>query len=40
MGPYFTAMIPEPYEVFDIDKTQDKLFLIGTSWIILFLMLL
>ena len=33
-------MIPEPYELFDIDKTPDKLFLIGTSWIVLFLMLL
>ncbi len=33
-------MIPEPYELFDIDKTSDKLFLIGTSWIVLFLMLL
>ena len=33
-------MIPEPYELFDIDKTPDKLFLIGTSWVVLFLMLL
>lgn len=38
--PSTTAMIPEPYELFDIDKTSDKLFLIGTSWIVLFLMLL
>lgn len=35
-----STMIPEPYELFDIDKTSDKLFLIGTSWIVLFLMLL
>ena len=39
-GPFIKEMIPEPYELFDIDKTSDKLFLIGTSWIVLFLMLL
>ena len=39
-APSIKAMIPEPYELFDIDKTSDKLFLIGTSWIVLFLMLL
>ena len=33
-------MIPEPYDLFDIDKGADKLFLIGTSWIVLFLFLL
>ena len=33
-------MIPEPYEPFDIDKGSDKLFLIGTAWIVLFLFLL
>ena len=38
--PLIKAMIPEPYELFDIDKTSDKLFLIGTSWVVLFLMLL
>ena len=38
--PFIKAMIPEPYELFDIDKTSDKLFLIGTSWVVLFLMLL
>ena len=38
--PSIKTMIPEPYELFDIDKTSDKLFLIGTSWIVLFLMLL
>ena len=37
---YIKSMIPEPYELFDIDKTSDKLFLIGTSWVVLFLMLL
>ena len=37
---YYPAMIPEPYELFDIDKGSDKLFLIGTSWIVLFLFLL
>ena len=34
------AMIPEPYELFDIDRGSDKLFLIGTAWIVLFLFLL
>ena len=34
------AMIPEPYELFDIEKNSDKIFLIGTAWIILFLFLL
>ena len=33
-------MIPEPHEPFDIDKGSDKLFLIGTAWIVLFLFLL
>ena len=33
-------MIPEPYELFDINKGADKLFLIGTSWVVLFLFLL
>ena len=33
-------MIPEPYELFDIHKGTDKVFLIGTSWIVLFLLLL
>ena len=33
-------MIPEPYELFDIDKGSDKLFFIGTSWIVIFLLLL
>ena len=34
------AMIPEPHELFDIDKGADKLFFIGTTWIVLFLFLL
>ena len=34
------TMIPEPYELFDIHKGTDKVFLIGTSWIVLFLLLL
>ena len=34
------TMIPEPYELFDIDKSSDKLFLIGTAWIVFFLFLL
>ena len=34
------TMIPEPYELFDINKGTDKVFLIGTSWIVLFLLLL
>ena len=29
-------MIPEPYELFDIDKGADKVFLIGSAWIVLF----
>jgi len=33
-------MIPEPFEPFDIGNGSDKLFLIGTAWIILFLFLL
>ena len=33
-------MIPEPYELFDINKSSDKLFLIGSAWIVLFLFLL
>jgi len=33
-------MIPEPYELFDIDKGADKVFLIGSAWIVLFLFLL
>ena len=37
---YLTAMIPEPYELFDIDRGEDKFFLIGTTWIVLFLFLL
>ena len=34
------AMIPEPYELFDFEKGSDKLFFIGTTWIVLFLFLL
>ena len=34
------TMIPEPYALFDIDRGSDKFFLIGTTWIILFLFLL
>ena len=34
------AMIPEPHELFDIDKGADKVFFIGTTWIVLFLFLL
>ncbi|AII43580.1 hypothetical protein KR100_09430 [Synechococcus sp. KORDI-100] len=34
------SMTPEPYELFDINKGADKLFLIGTSWVVLFLFLL
>ena len=34
------AMIPEPYELFDFEKGSDKLFLIGTTWIVFFLFLL
>ena len=30
-------MIPEPHELFDIDRGSDKLFMIGTAWIVLFL---
>ena len=33
------TMIPEPFEPFDIGNGSDKLFLIGTAWIILFLFL-
>ena len=33
-------MLPEPYDLFDIDRGSDKLFLIGTAWIVLFLFLL
>ena len=33
-------MIPEPYEPFDIDNDSDKFFLIGTSFIVIFLFLL
>ena len=33
-------MIPEPYEPFDIDNGPDKFFLIGTSFIVIFLFLL
>ena len=33
-------MIPEPYELFDIEKGADKVFLIGSAWIVLFLFLL
>ena len=35
-----SAMIPEPYELFDFEKGSDKLFFIGTTWIVLFLFLL
>ncbi len=38
--PSFNAMIPEPYELFDFEKGSDKLFLIGTTWIVFFLFLL
>lgn len=34
------TMIPEPHELFDIDRGSDKLFMIGTAWIVLFLFLL
>ena len=33
-------MIPEQYEAFNLDKKTDKLFLIGTSFIVFFLFLL
>jgi hypothetical protein len=33
-------MIPEPYEIFDIDNEADQVLLIGTVWIVLFLFLL
>ena len=33
-------MEPKPYELFDIDKGTDKVFLIGTSFIVIFLFLL
>ena len=33
-------MIPEPYELFDIDKVSDKVFFFGTAWLLLFLFLL
>ncbi len=33
-------MIPEPHKLFDIDKGADKVFFIGTTWIVLFLFLL
>ena len=36
----FNPMIPEPYELFDIEKSSDKIFLIGTAWIVFFLFLL
>ena len=39
-GPRPKAMIPEPYELFDFDRGSDKMFLIGTTWIVLFLFLL
>ncbi len=32
-------MIPEPYEPFDIGNGPDKIFLLGTSWIVIFLFL-
>ena len=35
-----TSMIPEPYELFNFDKQSDKLFLLGTSFIVVFLFLL
>ncbi len=38
--PTVNAMIPEPYELFDFEKGSDKLFLIGTTWIVFFLFLL
>jgi len=31
---------PGPYELFDIDRGPDKVFFIGTAWIVLFLFLL
>ena len=33
-------MIPEPYDLFDIDRGPDKVFFIGTAWTVLFLFLL
>ena len=33
-------MIPESYDPFDFEKGSDKLFLIGTTWIVLFLFFL
>ena len=33
-------MNQQPYDLFDIDKGTDKIFFIGTSFIILFLFLL
>ena len=36
----FNPMLPEPYDLFDIDRGSDKLFLIGTAWIVLLLFLL
>jgi hypothetical protein len=33
-------MIPEAHEPFDIDQGTDKAFLIGTSFIVIFLFLL
>ena len=34
------AMDQQPYDLFDIDKGTDKLFFIGTTFIVLFLFLL
>ena len=36
----FCIMIPESYDPFDFEKGSDKLFLIGTTWIVLFLFFL
>jgi hypothetical protein len=32
-------MIPEPYEPFDIGNSSDKIFMLGTSGIVIFLLL-
>ena len=39
-APASQSMIPEAHEPFDIDQGTDKAFLIGTSFIVIFLFLL
>ena len=35
-----SAMIPDPYELFDFERGSDKLFLVVTTWIVVFIFLL